>query len=137
MAEICRLSQKIAREGVLWNEIPDPPALVRRRLGPLAVVAEAKGRVVGYAWGVVRPGRLYRSAFFRKTERVVELDAVIVGKRRRGSGIGTALVRAILREARRRGLKRFYVYTASKDLARALGFYRRAGFRTWCATLFI
>ena len=100
VAAICRLSRAIARKGVLRNEQPDPPALVRRRLGPLAFVAAAHGRVVGYAGGVVRPAALYHAAQFRRVRRVVDLDAAYVARRWRGRGVGSALVRRVLREAR-------------------------------------
>jgi len=133
--EMWMLERSVAREGVLWGEVPTTRAAVKSRIGPLAFVAEVNGRLVGHVYGVVRKPEKY--CVFRKGERFVELDAAYIRRAWRGRGVGTLLVRRLIREARKRGFRRFLVYTANKELERAIRFYRGAGFRTWCANLFI
>jgi GNAT superfamily N-acetyltransferase len=133
--EMWMIERDVARERVLWGEIPTKKAVVKSRIGPLAVVAIADGRIVGHVYGVVRKAE--NLCVFRQGEKYMQVDAAYVRRGWRGRGVGTALLRRLLREARRLKFRRFLVYTANKDLERAIRFYRRAGFRTWCANLFI
>lgn len=133
--EMWALERSLAREGVLWGEVPNSRAVIKSRIGPLAFVAEANGRLVGHIIGVVRKST--NICIFRKGQRYVELNAIFISRNWRGRGVGGLLVRMLIKEARKQGFKRFLVYTASKELERAIRFYRGVGFRTWCANLFI
>lgn len=129
------LERSVAREHVLWGEVPAPLKVIRSKIGPLAFVAESGGRHVGHVYGVVRKPGPY--SVFKKGERFVEVDAAYIQRGWRGRGVGTVLLRRMLGAARDAGYRRFMVYTANKDLERAIRFYKRAGFHTWCANLFI
>lgn len=132
---ICATEWAASREKVLWGEVPASRDDLRARIGPLCFIAEAAGRVVGHAYGV--PRRTARETVFRGAKRYLEIDAAYVLRAWRGQGVGTALVKRLVREGRNRGFRRFYVYTANKELEKAMRFYRKAGFRPWYATLFI
>lgn len=53
---------------------------------------------------------------------IISLDSL-----KEGQGIGTALIQAVVEEARRRGCRRLFLSTTNDNL-HALGFYQRRGF---------
>ena len=79
------------------------------------VAVDRRGRPVGYAVISRRAGG-------------VHLHQIVVHPRRRGTGIGGALVGELLAEAGRDGLSRVTLTVREGD-QRALAFYERAGFR--------
>jgi len=133
--EMWDLERSVAHEGVIWGEVPTSKAEIKSRISPLAFVAEANGRFVGHIYGVVQKSNNF--CVFRKGERYVELKAIFISRRWRGRGVGALLARKLIKQARKKGFRRFLVYTASKELERAIRFYRGVGFSTWCANLFI
>jgi amino-acid N-acetyltransferase len=84
---------------------------VYEALREFQVAADESGAVVGCVAVDVYWGDL------------AELKSLAVAPSRRGGGIGTLLVRAALRDARRLGLRRLFALTYEK------GFFARAGFR--------
>ena len=92
--------------------------------GQLWWVATTDGAVVGYAYAVIQ--RLPETPWRRATEFLM-LDQMGVRSDRRGAGIGSGLLRAVIDKAEHLGLgaTRLQVW-AFNDRARA--FYRRHGF---------
>lgn len=91
----------------------------RRGKGLPVIVAEEEGAVVGYAsYGPFRAGEGYTLT--------VE-HSVYVAAAARGRGIASALMRALIAEARRAGLRRM-VGGVSADQAASLALHRRLGF---------
>ncbi len=88
----------------------------------LPFVAEVDGSIVGTAWLHVaeRPPR--NESFDR---RYGDVQSVMVRERCRNQGIGTALMTAVLTEARARQLSHVTVHSGR----RAVDFYLRNGFR--------
>jgi ribosomal protein S18 acetylase RimI-like enzyme len=80
------------------------------------VVAVVAGRIVGY-------GQLVSAG-----TGSAELKSMAVLEEQRGSGVGRALVAAMLRVCRDRGVGRVVVATAAADTGN-LRFYQRQGFR--------
>jgi GNAT superfamily N-acetyltransferase len=81
---------------------------------PYAIVARREGGVVGVASGEVRG-------------RICELSRLIVGRRDRGLGVGTHLLRAVERLAAERGCSAVRMRTISGGEAE--GFYSALGYR--------
>lgn len=88
----------------------------------LPFVAEVDGSVVGTAWLHVAE-RLPRNESFDR--RYGDVQSVMVREQYRNRGIGTALMTAILTEARARQLSHVTVHSGR----RAVDFYVRNGFR--------
>ena len=86
------------------------------------VVAEAGGQVVGLA-------ALHTSLSLEYEEPAAKLSAIVVDARgrRRGVGVGTALVEVMEAEARSRGCCLIFLTTAERR-ADAHDFYSRLGF---------
>jgi GNAT superfamily N-acetyltransferase len=76
----------------------------------VALVAEKRGRVVGWAWLAEREN-------FTTKERYGDLRSFYVAKGERGGGVAFALMRACLDEAKRRDLKRLAGRTAATNEA--------------------
>lgn len=87
----------------------------------LLVVAEAAGRVVGTLQLTFIPGLARRGALR------VQIEAVRVRDEFRGDGLGSAMLRWAIDEARRRGC-RLVQLTSDKSRADAHRFYQRLGF---------
>ncbi len=88
----------------------------------LPFLAEVDGRVAGMAWlmlatRVPSPTRIDR--------RTGDVQSVYVVPELRNSGVGAALLDAVLAEARDRGLEHVTVHSSD----RAVPFYLRAGFQ--------
>jgi len=85
------------------------------------VVAEASGRVVGAFQLTVIQYVAYRGG------RVAQIETVFVDPDMRGRGVGEAMMRWAIEEARRKGCFRVQL-TSNKLRARAHAFYARLGF---------
>jgi ribosomal protein S18 acetylase RimI-like enzyme len=64
-----------------------------------------------------------------EASNVVEIISVYVTRKKRGQGIATALMAAILEEVRKAGIFRKAVLTVNADQAAAVALYRHFGFR--------
>jgi len=97
------------------REIASPEFLEKRLASPNArlIVAEEAREVVGFA-----------SIRFA---REAELSGLVVLQKAAGRGIGTRLLRKAVDAARKRGFYRLSVKTETAN-ARAIGFYKKAGF---------
>ena len=69
-------------------------------------------------------------------ERYIQIEELYVQPGFRNRGLGSQLLRSLLRAARARGAERFKVYSAAKDMDRILAFYRRHGFKSWYVEMF-
>jgi GNAT superfamily N-acetyltransferase len=87
----------------------------------LLVVAEAEGQVVGTLQLTFIPGLARRGALRAQIEAVRVADGL------RGSGLGSAMLRWAIDEARRRGCAMVQL-TTDKSRGDAHRFYRRLGF---------
>jgi GNAT superfamily N-acetyltransferase len=98
------------------------------------LVAERDGQVVGFVadrvrWaGAAPPDNL---AVFPGGADFLEVDDLYVAEHARRAGIGTRLVERVLEEARRQGIERSTVFSATKDTAQTASFYERLGYRPW------
>lgn len=93
----------------------------------LAFLAELDARVVGMAWLMVAERVPSPAA---RNRRFGDVQSVVVAPELRNSGIGAALLDAVLVEARRLELEHVTVHSSG----RAIPFYERAGFehdRAW------
>jgi ribosomal protein S18 acetylase RimI-like enzyme len=97
------------------SAIASPDFLEKRLMSPNTrmVVAEETKEVIGFA-----SLRLGKEA---------ELSGIVVLQKATGRGIGTRLLRKALDVARKRGYHRLSVKTEASN-ARAIGFYKKAGF---------
>ncbi|MFI8241518.1 GNAT family N-acetyltransferase [Streptomyces sp. NPDC085866] len=99
---------------------PYQPFFDERHLPQDYLVAEAEGRVVGYL-RLVHPSALPSQAHIRQIQGLVVSDAA------RGKGIGRALLRAAIEEARRRGARRITLRVLGHN-APARRLYEAEGF---------
>jgi len=86
-----------------------------RKCGELFLVAEDGERVVGYCIGCIGRG-------------AASLESIAVAPSMKGRGVADALLRALLRRLRRRGVGRVGLMVKVTNL-RAMGFFERYGFR--------
>ena len=69
-------------------------------------------------------------------ETYFEVDAIYVMTEQRNKGIGGLLLNGLLEVARRNGIERSRVHSATKDLAKILRFYQTHGFKQWYVQLY-
>jgi GNAT superfamily N-acetyltransferase len=120
----------IPDEGGVKTDHPGPPLDPRYREALAAIaedpnnallVAEVEGRVAGVFHLTIIQYVANRGA------RVAQIESVIVDPSLRGRGIGEAMMRWAIDEARRRGCFRVQL-TSNKARLRAHRFYKRLGF---------
>ncbi|MFT3769189.1 MAG: GNAT family N-acetyltransferase [Minicystis sp.] len=119
----------IPDEGNIKNETPDPfaphyvEAITAIADDPrnALLVAEIEGRVVGVFHLTVIQYVAYRGG------RVAQIENVVVEPDLRGRGVGEAMMRWAIEEARRQGCVRVQL-TTNKVRKRAHRFYERLGF---------
>lgn len=99
------------------------------RSGDFGVVADAGAQPLGAAWWRRFPADAPGYGFI--DEATPELSVAVLAAHR-GRGIGTALLRALMREARGRGIGRLSLSVEHDNPAAAL--YERLGFRPSPAT---
>ncbi|MEV6296917.1 GNAT family N-acetyltransferase [Streptomyces sp. NPDC051896] len=99
---------------------PEGPFFDERHLPEDYLVAEADGRVVGYV-------RIGRPTPLASNTHVLQIQGLAVAEEARGRGLGRALIRAAVTEARRRGARRLSLRVLGHNApARAL--YASEGF---------
>ncbi|MGW3207817.1 N-acetyltransferase family protein [Streptomyces sp. NPDC001135] len=99
---------------------PYSPFFDERHVPGDYLVAEAEGRLVGYV-RIARPTPLATNA------HVLQIQGLAVADEARGQGVGRALIRAAVEEARRRGARRLSLRVLGHNApARAL--YESEGF---------
>lgn len=118
-----------------WGNIPDTREQIAAWSTDFFFVAEVEGAVVGFARGEVLAAR--DVCIMPEGTKYLEVTEMYVRPEFQRRGLGSALIAQLLKKARAAGITRFQVYTDSRKLDDALDFYRRAGFGTWHARLFI
>ena len=94
--------------------------------GAFLLIAEDDGAAVGYALVSFHD----RDDSNATGDRFAELQSLVVTPDRRGGGLGTALLHAVYREARRRGAEEMAIGVLATNAA-AMRLYEREGFRPW------
>jgi len=122
------------REEITWGFTRATPEELAAAVQAGCFVAEAGGKVVGYA-----SSSLHTSdglAVVPKGTRYLVLDNLYVLPEHRDVGVGRRLMDAVEERARKEGAKAILVYTATKDTRRITRFYESCGFTTWFVQLF-
>ncbi len=87
------------------------------------VAEETDGRIIGVI-GMIRPGEVMQQ--FATTNNPIELvNAFVAMDKRRGQGVGRALVAALETEAKRRGITEIVLNSGSRYEEFGWGFYDR------------
>ena len=111
--------------GTFEEAAPTPEAMAARLEAVLAqdlpwVVAEAQGRVLGFAYAA--PYRL-RSAY-----RYTAEDSVYVAPEAQGRGVGRAALQAVIDACESRGLRQLVAVIGDSGNAGSIGLHRALGF---------
>jgi GNAT superfamily N-acetyltransferase len=91
------------------------------------------GTIVGWAHGFPRPGA--HAAIAGLDERMFALEDIYIATDHRRHGAGRRLLDTIEHELRTRTIARIILSSTSRDLARVMRFYHRAGFSTWSVAM--
>ena len=132
--DVARLLVEWANEDITWGQTPTSPQEIDRKLGPFFYVALHNGRITGFVYGSEQ--RSEDLAVIPHGERYISIEELYVQPGFRNRGLGGRLVESLLSAARDRGIERFRVYSATKEMDRILAFYRRHGFKPWYVEMF-
>ena len=133
---ICALYERVAEEGVAWGLVAATREAIREQLGSFSIVAELKGRIIGFGAGSVHTSDVRYSAVTPVGDRYLEVDDLFVAPEFRSQGTGRRLLRAVIDAAQAEGIERIHVFSTTKDHDAVLRFYRRHGFEPWGVQLF-
>jgi len=98
-------------------------------------VAENRGKIIGYITGNIELQKNKWDLFFKKGEKYLDIIYFYVLKKFREKRIGTRLMNAILNDARSKGIRKFKVVAATKELDRAVKFYKKFGFKSYATKM--
>jgi GNAT superfamily N-acetyltransferase len=100
-------------------------------------ISERPARAEGFRFAIVEDGREVARAHLYLGENDLHpgqwfglLEDVFVDESARGHGLGAALVRHVVEQARRRGCYKL-IATSRDERARVHDLYRRLGFQEW------
>lgn len=133
VSPIAQLQRDWEREGATHGFVPGTEEQIRALVGPFLLVAERTGRVAGFVSAVRREGE---ATAVMPAGPYLEIEDLYVVPQLRGRGIGKALIDRVLAEAKAQGIQHASVYSAVKDLRRAIAFYEEAGFESWYVRMF-
>lgn len=121
-------------EAITYGLVATPAETLEAQLGPYFLVAEEDGDIVGYVTGTVRTSD--GMAVIPAGAAYLEVDELYVIPAQRSQGIGRVLLDTMLARAKAAGVEYQLVYSATKNLRRAMKFYEQSGFQSWCVQLF-
>jgi len=114
----------------------DVPETEARRKDPVEIT-QRPARAEGFRFAVDQGGREVARAYLYLAENDLHpgqwyglLEDIFVDESRRGRGLGAALVRHLIEEARRRGCYKL-IATSRHERAGVHELYRRLGFEEW------
>ena len=131
---VVELSETWAAEDSTCGIVPTPASTLSDHLGPYFWVAERGTAVVGYAYGRVEVSQ--GLAVIPAGERYLEIEELYVLSEYRNEGLGSDLVRALLRVAAENRVTRGLVHPATKDWPRIVRFYEQFDFKMWYVQMY-
>ncbi len=114
--------------------MPTPASTLTDHLGPYFWVAEHGTVVVGYAYGRVEVSESL--VVIPAGERYLEIEELYVLSEYRNQGLGSDLVRALLRVTAENHVTRGLVHSATKDWRRIVRFYEQFDFKMWYVQMY-
>lgn len=131
---VMALRQQWISEEITHGYTQTDPDEFSKRLGPYFLVAESDGDIIGFAWGSVHTNTEF--CVFEKGERYFEIDDIYVLPEFRDRSIGSQLLTELEKTARSEDVKRFLIYSSTKDINRILKFYKKHDFKSWYIQMF-
>ena len=134
VSAVSRLQHQWAREDITYGFVPSDEDAIRGSLGPYFLVAEREDCIVGFIHGEKRISE--GLAVVPKGDSYLEIVDLYVEPQYRTQSIGGSLVTRLLELAKRDGIHRASVYSATKDVPSVMRFYQGHGFRGWFVQMF-
>lgn len=132
--EVYGMLTKWSGEKITYGLVAGKKKDLAKRTRYYFFVAEMNGIITGFVYGSVRTSK--GLAVMPTGEKYLEVEEIYVKPGFRNKNIGSELLKYIIQNARSKGIKKFFIYSATKDLDRILKFYRRHGFKSWCVQMY-
>ena len=133
--DVRRMQEEWAGEEITYGETPSSKEDILQRIGQYFFVAAQGEQIVGFIDGSAHVSE--GLAVIPEGEQYVRIDDVYVKPGLRDQGIGGRLLNRLIEAAQDAGIKRFRVYSATRDVDEILKFYRQHGFKSWYVEMFI
>lgn len=133
---VSALTERWEVEGSAIGLQHDGVEQLRARCGPLFFVASSADDLIGFANGTVGESAPGERAIWPDGARFFDLTDLYVVPKRRGEGIGSALLETVVQAARGMGIEHALVYSSVRDHRRITAFYERHGFRMWFVEMY-
>jgi GNAT superfamily N-acetyltransferase len=131
---VTRLSKEWVRERITYTLIPTLPKQLSTVPKDLRLIAWEGKKPIGYAFGRVLTYRAEVKGLYTMVPsgtRYFSLSEIFVTKPYRTKGVGSALLKAIMRNAKKQGIRNFDVLSKSRNIEGVERFYERHGFKTY------
>jgi ribosomal protein S18 acetylase RimI-like enzyme len=123
--KIYDLQRRWLEEGITYGFSPTSKEYLEKKLGRYFFIAEYENIVVGFIYGTIHTAK--DISIFIDGEKYIEIDDVYISAEHRSSGIGGMLADKLLDTARKDGVERALVYSATKDFDSIVKFYKKPG----------
>lgn len=131
---ICKLQDNWYKEDITYGFVAGDSEYLLTKLGDYFFVAEIDGTIIGFAYGTIHEAA--DMSIFPDGTRYIEIDDIYMDSVHRGTGVGGILLDNVLEAARKNGIDRSLVYSATKDSDKILNFYKAHGYKTWFIQMF-
>lgn len=131
---ISELQENWFREEITYGFVPGNREFLLTKLGDYFFVAEIDGVIIGFAYGTIHES--VNMAIFPDGTKYIEIDDIYIDSEHRDTGIGSTLLDTILLTARKNGIEKSLVYSATKDSEKIINFYKKHGYETWFVQMF-
>ena len=137
--EIAMIDKIIQKEGLLDVISPRNPKDILKYWNNgknrLFYVAESDNKIFGYLAGNLETQKNSYDIFVKRGESFFEIIFFYVFKEYRHKNIGTKLMHVALNAAKSRGIKKFKITAASKNLNTITEFYKKFGFKPYATKM--
>ena len=131
---IMKLGRAWVQERITYTLVPSPRRKINAIPTALRVIAWKGDLPVGYAFGEIKkyqPKEKNLYSMLPRGSRYFELLEIFVSKGYRAEGVGSALLKALIENVKKLGVRRFSTLSKSRDIRSIEKFYEKHGFETY------
>lgn len=129
ISRVIQLQKLLIKEDLIYGFTPESERELIKKIGNYFLVTEVGGDIIGFIYGQVLKSE--GLATIPQGEQYLEIEEIYIKPEFRNQGVGGKLLDRVVEEAKKNGVEKFSIYSASKDIDGILNFYRKHDFKPW------
>lgn len=131
---VMNLEKEWQYEDITYGFVPETKEYLESMTGDYFIVCEINGQVEGFIFGSVHKSE--NMAVMNDDDLYIEIENLYVSKEYRNSGVGSRMLKELLKQAELNGVHHSLLYSSTKDLKSVIKFYEKNGYHTWNTQMF-